>query len=80
VVVVERTTERYLSRARPRCAGVIADATQRQTIRWSTSDASAVASTSRDLTTRDRLAVRESLGERWTTSGVLRVFDRNLAR
>jgi Trk K+ transport system NAD-binding subunit len=86
VVVVEQDdTNRYLGRARALGVPVvIADATQRQTHAVvNLSEASAVAVlTSADLTNIETgLAVRESLGTRWSeVPVVLRVFDRDLAR
>ena len=84
VVVVERNeNNRFLNHARALGAPVlIADSTQRQTLEDANvhSAAAVAVLTSDDLTNIETgLAVRDYLGERWTSVPVvLRVFDRDL--
>ena len=84
VVVVERNeNNRFLNHARALGAPVlIADSTQRQTLEDANvhSAAAVAVLTSDDLTNIETgLAVRDYLGERWTSVPVvLRVFDREL--
>jgi Trk K+ transport system NAD-binding subunit len=86
VVVVERNeNNRFLNQARARGVPVlIADSTQRQTLHDANvhSAAAVAVLTSDDLTNIETgLAVRDYLGQRWTSVPVvLRVFDRDLGR